>query len=213
MDGLENKFRLDDTAYEKGSPNYIWERYLILEALDYGDNYYDALNGVTLESLASPEVLTRLLLESNFIIKEGIIEIDWLKDSLKSSKPYLKKILYDAGLEIEGSKKELLKRLADNNVTLGEAYKITSKGKNYLKEFAWISFYEEFFSEFDFTDFYKYLNSHNGNIKEVSLKYLDEHLKLASQHNDEFYYEECIYVKNEILEEADEFLSDLNIPE
>lgn len=213
IDWLENKFRLGDISYENGSPNYIWERYQILKALDYGDNYYDALNGINLESLVSPGLLTDLLLESNFIKKEGIIEIDWLKDSSKFPKPYLKKILYDNGLEIEGSKKELLKRLADNNVSLGDAYKITSKGKNYLKEFAWISFYDEFFTEFDFIDFYKYLDSHNGNIKEVSLKYLDEHLKLAIQRNDEFYFEECIYVKNEILEEADEFLSGLNIPE
>lgn len=47
----------------------------------------------------------------------------------------------------------------------------------------------------------------------MSLRYVNEHLKLARKNRDEYYIDECVFVKNDILEEADEFFSDLNNPE
>ena len=209
---LKNKYRLKDSTYIQDS-DYTLETFRVLESLEYGDNYYDALNDEYIEALESPEAVTKFLSDSKFIKKDGIIEVDWFEKAPKCPNPYLRKILRDNNLESEGEKEQLIKRLAENNVTLGDSYKITSKGRNYLNEFSWIAFYEEFFNEFDFNDYQKYLDSHEGNIKDVSLRYVNEHLKLARKNRDEYYIDECEYVKNELLEEADEFLSDLNNPE
>lgn len=209
---LENKYRLNDSTYTQDS-DYTLEKYMVLEALEYGDNYYDALNGVYIESLASPEAVTKLLSDSNFIKKDGILEVDWFENAPDFPNPYLRKILRDNNLESDGEKEQLIKRLADNNVTLGDSYKITPKGRNFLKEFSWIAFYEEFFNEFDFNDYQKYRDSHKGNIKDVSLRYVKEHLKLARKNRDEYYIDECVFVKNDILESADEFLNDSDILE
>ena len=208
---LQNKYRLDDTNYKGDYPtNYDWEIYTVLHALNYGDNYYDALTGVYFDSLVSLDELTNLLIKSEFIKKDGIIKVDWVNDKSNCPVPYLKRILNNNGLETEGTKDELIKRLVDNNVTLGDSFNITSKGKNHLKKFVWIGYYEHFLYEFDFIDFCRYRESHQGNIKEISLSYLDEHIKLAKESSDEYYLEECLDAKEEILEEADMFLSDLN---
>lgn len=82
--------------------------------------------------------------DSNFIEKDGIIEVDWFELAHDGPDPYLRKIISDNNLESDGEKEKLIKRLADNNVTLEDLYKITPLGRNYLKEFSWIAFYEEF---------------------------------------------------------------------
>ena len=128
-------------------------------------------------------------------------------------KDELKELLRENNLKVTGNKPELLKRLADNNVAYGETFKITQKGKDYIKEFSWIEFYEDFLYDFDFDDFYKYLDTHEGKLKDVSLKYLDEHIALARQKEDNEYLETCIFTKKLILDEGDEFIIDLGIPE
>ena len=208
---LQNKYRLDDANYKGDYPsNYDLEIFMVLYDLSHGDNYYNALTGVYFDSPVSLDELTDLLIKSKFIIKDGIIKVDWVNDAAEYPIPYLKRVLNNNGLETEGTKDELIKRLADNDVTLGDEYKITSKGKNHLKEFAWIGIYDHFLHAFDFIDFCRYRENHQGSIKEISLSYLDEHIKLAKESSDEFYLEECLDAKYEIFEEADRFLSDLN---
>ena len=212
---LENKYRLDDDISLENYPsNYETELYLILDSLNYGENYYEALGYAEVESLASPDVLTNMLLKSDLIKMDGIIEIDWINDDVSIFQNLdLKRILVSNHLDYEGTRQELLKRLADNNVNLGEGYKITPKGKSYLKEYYWIGFYWEFLDEFDFNDFYKYLDVHKGDLKEVSLKYIDEHLELARKSGDEDYLDECLLVREAIEEEFEAFIDELNNPE
>jgi hypothetical protein len=55
-----------------------------------------------------------------------------------------------------------LKRLADNNIAYGEKLKITQNGGVCLKNFSGIEFYERFLYGFDFNDFCRYLENHEG---------------------------------------------------
>ena len=110
----------------------------------------------------------------------------------------------------ENKSQDLLKRLADNNITLGDNYKITPEGKNFLRNNPMLAFYWEFFDFCDFEDYSNYLENHKGNLKEASLDYINEHLKLARRSNDEEYLEDCIAGKGDLLELGDELLCELN---
>ena len=210
-ENMEKRYRLDDAESDNDySVNYEKEMYLVLDALNNGDAYCEALSFLEFESLVSPEFLTGLLLDSEFIENDGIAEIDWINNPPKLQNPELRNILALNDLDFEGTRQELLHRLAENHVNLGENYKITPQGKNFLKENLVIGFYWEFLDEFNFEDYIRYLKNHEGNLKEVSINYLDEHIKLARESNDEDYLEECSYGKEDILEFSDDFFNDLN---
>ena len=207
---LEAKYRLKNGGSDECPESFELEFYMILDALDYGDNYYDA-SDITMDSLVPIEFLTNRLEDSKFIRKEGIIEIDWINGDMSNYPDnYLKNVLFQNGLDYDGTRQELLKRLADNNVSLGDDYRITPEGKNFLKKHSWIGFYYEFLNEFDFTDFHRYLEGHKGNLKEIALKYLDEHAEIARKHDDWDYSYECSDARESILDEADEFIIGLN---
>ena len=206
---LEDKYRLSYREYGDCPVGYEIELYLILDTLNQGNNYYDALILLEWDSLAPADLITELLLESGFIEADGIIEIDWTDGASKLNNDELRNVLASNGLGFEGSREELLKRLQVNNITLGDAYKITSKGKDYLKKHYWIGFYWDFIVEFDFNDYFEYLNSHRGDLKEVSLNYLDEHIALAEKISDEEYLEDCMDAKEFIEDGYDEFLDEI----
>lgn len=208
---IEGKYKLDSSLQVKYSPsNHDHELFMILKMLNRGKDYHDAISSIEYDTLTSPAVLTGLLIDSNFIKKEGVCEFDWVNDGLKLPKDDLKVILMDNNLDYSGNKKDLLKRLADNNITLGDNYKITPEGKNFLRNHPMLAFYWEFFDFCDFEDYSNYLENHKGNLKEASLDYIKEHLKLARRSNDEEYLEDCIAGKADLMEFGDELLCELN---
>lgn len=207
---IENKYRLDgDMQVTADLTIPDKDLYMILDRLNRGRNYYEALTSVEFDCLASPESLTDCLMEFQFIQKDGICEVDWINDDIILPKDDLKAMLIENNLSHEGNKKDLLKRLAENDITLGDDYKITAKGKDFLKEHPVMAFYWEFFDEFNFEDYSRYLESHEGSIKEASLDYTEEHLKLARKSGDEEYIEDCICSKEDIMEFGDELLREL----
>ncbi len=209
---LNHNYKLDDIVYGKDYPiSYDRQIYRFLDSLNAEANYGMIMNFIESE-ISSKNMLTSLMLNSQLIKTEGEV-IDWMNSASMFKKDELKELLRENNLKVTGNKPELLKRLADNNVAYGETFKITQKGKDYIKEFSWIEFYEDFLYDFDFDDFYKYLDTHEGKLKDVSLKYLDEHIALARQKEDNEYLETCIFTKKLILDEGDEFIIDLGIPE
>ena len=212
MDEFEdNCYKLDNTEYGKDYPvSYDRQMYHLLDSLNMGADYFMAMNFIESE-ISSYEMLTQLMLQSGLIKTEGK-KIDWINRGDSFKKDDLKEILRENNLKISGNKPELLKRLSDNNVAYGETFKITDEGKNYLKEFSWIEFYEEFLYDFDFDDFYKYKDNHEGKLIDLSLNYLNEHIDLARRIDDVEYLENCVLTKKIISDEGNKFLSDLNIP-
>ena len=211
-DDNNHDYKLEDIEYGKDYPiSYDRDIYHYLEILDGNINYSRILDFHSLE-FNSDEVMTNLMLESGLINIEGH-EIDWInkQDSFNISE--LKEILRSNNLKVSGNKNELLKRLSDNKVTYGEIFKITQKGKDFLKEYSWIGFYEGFLSDFDFNDYCRYKENHEGKLKEVALNYLEEHINKASENDDEEYLNCSNIAKNLILDEGSDFIKDLNIPE
>ena len=207
------KYKLDDTEYGKDYPiSHDQDIYTVLDSLNDDYDYQVIMDFIQLETAPNTQLLTDLLLISDLIQKEEI-EVDWPNCAFEFKKSELQDILRENNLKVTGNKSELLERLAENNVKFGETFKITSKGKTYLEEFAWINYYWRFLNVFDFNDFYKYLENHEGKLKDVSLSYLEEHMKLANENDDKNYLESCLFAKKAILDEGDQFISDLNILE
>ena len=205
------KYKLDDTEYGKDYPiSYDQDIYTVLDSLNDDYDYQIVMEFIQLETAPNTQLLNDILLSSDLIQKEQN-EIDWVNSSFEFKKSELQDILRDNNLKITGNKSELLERLAENNVKFGETFKITSEGKKYLEEFSWINYYWRFLNVFDFNDFYKYLENHDGKLKDVSLNYLEEHIKLANGTDDKDYLESCLFAKKAILDEGDQFISDLNI--
>lgn len=204
------KYRLDNTEYGRDYPiSYDVDIYKVLYLLLMGMDFNVVINVLDFEVAPNPEIILNILIRADFI-QESQYEIDWLNSASEFSKSELKDILRENNLKVSGNKRELLKRLADNNVSFGETFKITPEGEKYLKEFSWINYYERFLYDFDFNDFYRYKDNHDNDIKEVSLNYLDEHIKLARENDDKDYLEVCLFAKKSILDDADEFISDLD---
>jgi hypothetical protein len=211
-DAEDFQYKLDDTEYGKDYPvSYDRDIYHYLNSLDDNADFYGAMLFINMQ-MSRDNMLIGLMLHSQLIQGEADT-IDWVNHASSFKKEELKEILRENGLKVSGNKPELLRRLADNDVPYGETYKITEKGKNYLKEFSWIEFYESFLYDFDFDDFYRYMDEHEGELKEVSLKYLDEHIKKARSSDDDEYLENCIFTKKVIMDEGDDFISGLDIPE
>lgn len=209
---LRSKYRLDDTVYGKDYPIcYDLDIYSVLSMLADGFEYGFIMEFFELDVSSSPDLFTSLMLQAGYV-QIGIQEIDWLNSESDFTKEELQEILRINNLKTKGTKAQLLKRLAENNVNFGETLLITQKGEDYLKEYSWVKFYKEFLLYFDFNDYCKFRDSHEGNLKDVSLSYLDHHIELARKSDDEKYLEDCLSSKNSILEKADDFLSDLNSP-
>lgn len=212
-DVIESKYKLDDTVYGKDYPiSYDLDIFIVLNSLNEGVDYNIIMDLTDFEVSMTKEMFTHLLLDSDFIQKEEY-DIDWVNSASEFSKVELKDILRENNLKTSGNKPELLKRLAENNITLSETYIITPKGKDYLIEFSWINYYLAFLCDFDFDDFYRYLETHEGNLKKISLGFLDEHIALARENDDKEYLGFCIYTKKVIMDESDGFFEIYDISE
>ncbi len=54
---------------------------------------------------------------------------------------------------------------------------------------------------------------HKCDLKDVYLKYIDEHIELVYKNHDGDYFEECLLSKEAIEDEYEDFLSELNLSE
>ena len=100
------------------------------------------------------------------------------------------------------NRKKLIRRIYKSNLPLEEFTSdktyLTEEAYDYLKEYGWISFYEEFLYYFDFLDFIEYFDNHGGEISEIALDYLDEHVEKAKNNLDFDYLIQCFKAKSEI---------------
>ena len=140
--------------------------------------------------------------------KEGFLthnacKANWQEFSKDLKRYQLKKFLEKHGVDVEGNKKQLVQIIAESNLPLEEFVSektfLTQKSYDYLEEYIWIQFYIDNLYYFDFLDFFDFLDNHNCSIEEISLKYLDEHIKLAEKSLDFDYIIRTYESKTRIL--------------
>lgn len=200
---FDDKYKLDDTFYGKDYPIsddiYI---YRILDSLKMHNNLPFALATADMRGAATAQVIESFLFENEFI-DDKVTYDNWdefAHDSLTI--PDLKNILRENNLRVSGKKQVLIDRIAENQIPLdefrSEKVRVTPRGEEFLNNNEWIGFYDKFLNGFDFNDFVKYLDNNEGEFKEVTLRYLDEHLRLAQEKNDLEYINYCNSVRNVI---------------
>lgn len=115
----------------------------------------------------------------------------------------LKDFLEKHNVDSKGNKKQLVRKIRENNLPLEEFESektfLTQESYDYLEEYSWIQFYMDHLYHFDFLDFFDYLDDHDGSIEEVSLSYLEEHIRLAEDSLDFDYIMRTYEAKTRIL--------------
>ena len=190
------KYKLDDTIYGKDYPishdNYI---YIVLKSLKHDKKLTFGLMAAEVKGLRTPYALKSLLQKQGFIDDEITYENwdEFAHESLTVND--LKDILRNNNLKVSGRKQELINRVAENQIPLdkfkSESPTVTPKGEEFLENNKWIEFYNKVLDNFDFNDFVKYLDTHEGKFLDVTYNYLEEHAKLAEKENDIEYLKDC----------------------
>ena len=146
--------------------------------------------------------LRDLSFEGGFLTHNAC-KANWQDFSKDLRRWQLKEFLEKHGIDATGNKKHLVQIIAESNLPLEEFVSektfLTQESYDYLKEYEWIQFYIDNLYYFDFLDFFDFLDNHNGSIEEISLKYLDEHIKLAEESLDFDYIMRTYESKTRIL--------------
>lgn len=192
----DDKYKLDDTFYGKDYPithdHYI---YRVLSSLKKHSNLKIALANAEMKGSATSYMIETFLFENNFIDNEVNYD-NWDEFANRElTIPDLKDVLRQNNLKISGKKQDLIDRIAENQIPLdefkSEKVSLTPVGEEFLQENAWIKLYDDLLNNFDFNDYVKYLDNNDGEIIEVTLNYIEEHLKLAKKENNTEYIMDC----------------------
>ena len=128
--------------------------------------------------------------------------------------PELKNILKNHNLKTSGKKQDLIDRIINNNELKLSKFKseeilFTKKGLECLDEYYWIIDYRQILNKFYLQDFFSYQFGKEGEIKDISIDYLDEHLQIALNDLDFDYILDCLCAKSDIYklyEDLDNYL-------
>ena len=134
----------------------------------------------------APSDLMEQLKDQSF--QEGYLTHDaskanWHVFSKSISTTQLKMFLKKHGGDTSGSREELISRIFESDFPLDEFVNyrtfLTQKAYDFLKEHEWIQFYIGHLGNYDFLEFKKYFESHEGSVEDIALDYLDEHVRLT----------------------------------
>lgn len=192
----DDKYKLDDTYYGKDYPIshdiYIFR---VLKSLKKHENLKIALASADMKGAMTAQAIESQLFALDFINNEVNYDNwdEFANECLTVND--LKNILRENSLKISGKKQELIDRIAKNKVPINEfrseKVTVTPDGDEFIKENEWIEFYDTILDKFDFNDFVKYMDTHNGEFIELSVKYLQEHFKIAEKENNAQYMTDC----------------------
>ena len=189
-------YKLKDMHYGRDSP-FIVDNYLFiaLTSIKKHNSIKTALKSAEVYETPLGELIEETMFSQNLV--EGDVTYDnWDKFAKKNLKVNdLRNILNEYGLKSSGKKQKLIDRIAENRIPLsrfnGDTASITPEGEEFLDKTFWIQLYADNMTEFDFTDYSMYLEDRNGDLVDVTLEYLEEHMKKAEEENDPEYISEC----------------------
>ena len=198
----DTKYMLYATVeYGKDYPSgYVdYDIFRILNRIDYGDNLNDIFSTINLESSFTNSMMQNILIDNNFIeATDSSDDINIKKEALKMNPSELSALLKKYDIVASGKKKKLVKLVIENvpeyEFGSGE-FKVTLEGKEFLKDFEWISLYGGALLKFEFNDFYKYLDEHDGEFMDLALDFINEHFIMAVNKKDFKYYDDCYEAK------------------
>ena len=180
----DNKYRLvprENDSYVMPVRLKQFEYYHAVEELNDADL---ALHDLAFVPWCFRERLRDASFEEGFLTHNACKE-NW-NDFSKDLRDWkLRKFLEKYGIDSFGSKKELVERIAKNNLPLDELVCektfLSKKAYDFFKEHEWIQYYLDKLYSFDFLDYEDYLENYEGTFYQGTFDYLNEHIKLANQ--------------------------------
>ena len=155
----------------------MMDKYHCYENYKYEHEFDPILND---EELFEKEIYDKGYLESG-LDKESFEEY-----GLNLSHVELQDLAEKYDLKTYGTKADIIKRITDN-VDLSEIHigywNASPKGRQFTDSHKYIRYYNEFFYDFNFTDFENYLKKHGSDLNNI-LDYLNEHEEMSVKHND-----------------------------
>ena len=152
------------------------DKYHCFEEYKYKSEFDPILND---ESLFKTEIYDKGYLES------GLDSKSFNEYGLNLSHVELQELAKKYDLKTYGRKADIIQRITDN-VDLSEIHigywKISPKGKEYIDEHEYISYYRKFMYDFNFTDFENYCLKYGKDLENI-FDYLNEHEKLSIKDN------------------------------
>lgn len=194
----EFKYVLDkDIVYGKDYPSgYVdWDLYRVLNCMENGHDLDSILFRLNFNSSLSIEMIKDVLINQNLIESIGSDNtIDIKEEISKLNASELSNLLKKYNIPVSGKKKKLMK-LAIQNIPEHEFadvnYKISSEGEEFLKDYEWMKLYGFALYNFEFNEFYKYLDENDGNFIDLAFDYIAKHFKIAGALKDFLYYDAC----------------------
>ena len=137
------------------------------------------------EPVLKDEVLFKKEIYDKGYLESGLDSESFKEYGLKLSHVELQELVGKYGLKTYGRKDDIIQRLIDN-VDLSEInigyWKSSPKGMQFIEEHKYIYYFNEFFYDFNFTDYENYLKKHGFDLNNI-LDYLNEHEKLSIKRN------------------------------
>lgn len=196
----EEQYKLDNTKHKSKYPViYDLAMFDCLKLFNKNNNFLQSINKEGYFSIKEEDEIEDLLVKKGYI--DGSVDYenwDEYADHFLTVSA-LKDFLRKNNLKVSGRKQELVDRVRENNLSLDEfdtfEYRKTDKGIQYIKDNEWMEFYNIFLQPFDFEDFSRYYNSHNGNIEDIAHDYLDELFELGKKNKDSNLLDVIVKVK------------------
>lgn len=233
-DGENIIYDVRDTPFSIFNHETVEHKYLLDPTIDYGRDYptsymdhdmYRILNAIKKEGTWN-NILSELYSMDNFnekVVKQVLIEEEYIK--VKSSNTNIKKIvshmeinelselLKKHNINSYGKKNKLIKLVLEKiphyEYDTSIIFEITSLGEKFLKDYEWISFFDDSLYEFEFDEFSKYLDEHDGDYINLGLDFTLEHLKFAIEQEDMRYFDICYKTKADIYSYIHDYESSL----
>lgn len=187
----------EDIVFGKDYPtgSFDYDTYQILFYLKKEPNLDKIFQNLEFKTVHGEHLLRQNIIESNYITPIASNDIDFKDELLKMNANELSNILKKHGLTASGKKKKLLK-LALENVTALDfddcEFQLTDNGEKFLKDFEWIDLYDVCLNDFEFDDFYKFIDENeSSNVIQTGFDYIDKNLTHAHQCEDFGYVSDC----------------------
>ena len=96
------------------------------------------------------------------------------------------------GIDVKGKEETYLKIAKRSSFKINSnPYEITEKREKFLSDYYWVTIYNVAFYLCDYNDYYRYLDTHDGELIDVSFDYAKEHMRLAHEKEDFAYLDFC----------------------
>lgn len=212
------KHLLDDTInYGKDYPSSCidFDMFNILTKLKEQSNLAIALFGVEFETILGEDIIKDILIDEMYIKEIKSSDSDEVahiipKGNLDELCDYFRENSIYVSKEEENLIKSFIESVSEIEFDPAQ-YEITAKGEKFLKDYVWIDLYNHALLNFDYNEFSKYIDEHDGELISIALDFIDEHLKSALERDDSEYLIDCHDAKSSIYMYFEDYETALNL--